>query len=74
MKAKKKPLAVIKGADVGVELDGGLEIVSVEEPGKREGGKKVESVDEVSLNIVASRARGFSLKNCSTDSSIACLL
>lgn len=49
MKAKKKKLDVIKGADTGVALEGGLEVLEVREPAKREGGKKVESVDEVRL-------------------------
>ncbi len=49
MKAKKKPLAVWKKDKelAGLDLDPRLEVLEVTEPAKREGGKKVESVDEV---------------------------
>ena len=51
MKAKKKPLAVWKKDKelAGLDLDPRLEVLEVSEPAKREGGKKVESVDEVGL-------------------------
>ncbi|KAI9002166.1 hypothetical protein DFJ74DRAFT_696922 [Hyaloraphidium curvatum] len=49
MKAKKKPLAVWKKDKelAGLDLDPRLEVIEVSEPSKREGGKKVESVDEL---------------------------
>lgn len=47
MKAKKKPIAVKKPADLGVDVSPRIEILSVEDPPTREAGTKVESVDEL---------------------------
>jgi electron transfer flavoprotein beta subunit len=49
MKAKKKPLKTIDGMadEWQTLLKPRLHILEVNEPKKREGGKKVESVDEV---------------------------
>ncbi|KAF9927348.1 hypothetical protein FBU30_003305 [Linnemannia zychae] len=47
MKAKKKPLAKFAAADLGVDVKPRLEILKVAEPPKRQGGKLVESVDEL---------------------------
>jgi len=47
MKAKKKPLEEITPEDLGVDISPRLEIVKVAEPPVRQGGGKVESVDEL---------------------------
>ena len=47
MKAKKKPLEEITPDDLGVDVSPRLEIVKVSEPPVRQGGGKVESVDEL---------------------------
>ncbi|ODV90363.1 hypothetical protein CANCADRAFT_31354 [Tortispora caseinolytica NRRL Y-17796] len=47
MKAKKKPLKTVKPADLGVDIAGRLETVSVSEPPPRPAGIKVNSVDEL---------------------------
>ncbi|KAL9932797.1 hypothetical protein V8E36_008496 [Tilletia maclaganii] len=49
MKAKKKPFKKVSLADLGLEADVKLrlETLKVEEPPKRQGGAKVESVDEL---------------------------
>lgn len=47
MKAKQKPLAVMKPDELGVEIAPRLKVLSVEEPAKRQGGVKVASVDEL---------------------------
>lgn len=47
MKAKKKPLDVIKPEDVGVDYTPRLSVVSVKEPEERVGGGKVADVDEL---------------------------
>jgi electron transfer flavoprotein beta subunit len=47
MKARKKPLEELKLADLGVDANPRLKIVSVEEPPVRKGGVKVESVAEL---------------------------
>ncbi|WMS41155.1 electron transfer flavoprotein subunit beta/FixA family protein [Acuticoccus sp. MNP-M23] len=47
MKAKKKPLAEKTPADYGVEPRRRLEILKTEEPGARQAGVKVASVDEL---------------------------
>ncbi|MBI1732802.1 MAG: electron transfer flavoprotein subunit beta/FixA family protein [Gammaproteobacteria bacterium] len=47
MKAKKKPLDVIKAADLGVDLTSRLKVLKVEEPPARGGGIKVASVQEL---------------------------
>ncbi|KAF9013605.1 hypothetical protein BGZ52_006876 [Haplosporangium bisporale] len=47
MKAKKKPLEKIAVASLGVDVKPRLEILKVAEPAKRQGGKIVESVDDL---------------------------
>jgi electron transfer flavoprotein beta subunit len=47
MKAKKKPIDKISPADLGVDMTPRLKTLSVVEPSKREGGVKVESVEEL---------------------------
>ncbi|GIY66127.1 electron transfer flavoprotein subunit beta [Caerostris darwini] len=47
MKAKKKPIAVKKPSDLGVDISPRIEVISVEDPPTREAGTKVESVDEL---------------------------
>jgi electron transfer flavoprotein beta subunit len=45
MKAKSKPLVTKTAADLGVDITPRLKVVKVTEPAKRQGGRKVESVD-----------------------------
>ncbi|WWC66885.1 uncharacterized protein I206_100792 [Kwoniella pini CBS 10737] len=47
MKAKKKKIETIKPEDLGLDFTPRLETISVSEPAKRQGGGKVESVDEL---------------------------
>ncbi len=47
MKAKKKPIDKMSPADLGVDMTPRLKTLSVVEPLKREGGVKVESVEEL---------------------------
>ncbi|KAG8811452.1 hypothetical protein FRC18_003506 [Serendipita sp. 400] len=47
MKAKKKPIEKLTAEELGVDLKPRLETVKVTEPPKRQGGAKVESVDEL---------------------------
>ncbi|KAJ3163975.1 hypothetical protein HDU88_006144 [Geranomyces variabilis] len=47
MKAKKKKVDKFTPADLKVDIKGSIETVKIEEPAKRSGGKKVESVDEL---------------------------
>ena len=47
MKAKKKPLEVLKPADLGLDLSPRLKTLKVSEPPKRQAGVKVESVGEL---------------------------
>jgi len=47
MKAKKKPIAVKKPSDLGVDISPRIDIISVEDPPTREAGAKVESVEEL---------------------------
>jgi electron transfer flavoprotein beta subunit len=47
MKAKKKPIDTMSPADLGVDMTPRLKTLSVVEPSKREGGVKVESVEEL---------------------------
>jgi electron transfer flavoprotein beta subunit len=47
MKAKKKPLDVIKPDELGVDLTPSIEVLEVEPPAERKAGIKVESVDEL---------------------------
>jgi electron transfer flavoprotein beta subunit len=47
MKAKKKPIDTTSLADLGVEAAPGLKVTNTAPPPERQGGKKVESVDEL---------------------------
>ncbi|KAI9341486.1 hypothetical protein BDR26DRAFT_860503 [Obelidium mucronatum] len=47
MKAKKKPIEKTSPKELGVDFTGKLVTLTVEEPAKRAGGVKVESVDEL---------------------------
>lgn len=47
MKAKKKPIDKKSPADLGVDITPRIEVLSVEEPAKREAGAKVKDVDEL---------------------------
>lgn len=47
MKAKKKPLDVLKPADLGIELPEGVKVLKVVEPPKRSAGIKVADVAEL---------------------------
>ncbi len=47
MKAKKKPLEVLKPADLGVDVTARLKILKVVEPGKRKAGVMVKDVAEL---------------------------
>ena len=47
MKARKKPIDVLKPADLGVDVTPRLKILKVVEPPKRQAGKKVASVAEL---------------------------
>uniref|UniRef100_A0A7S4UWB0 Electron transfer flavoprotein subunit beta n=1 Tax=Alexandrium monilatum TaxID=311494 RepID=A0A7S4UWB0_9DINO len=47
MKAKKKPMEVIDASSLGVDMAPRLQVLKVQEPPARAGGKKVESVDEL---------------------------
>lgn len=47
MKAKKKKIANVKPADLGVDLTSRIEIVRVDDPPQRQSGVKVETVDDL---------------------------
>ncbi len=47
MAAKKKPLAIVEPASLGVDLSPRMQILKVSEPPKRKGGIKVKTVDEL---------------------------
>jgi len=47
MKAKKKKIANVKPADLGVDITSRLEVVRVDEPPQRLAGVKVETVDDL---------------------------
>jgi electron transfer flavoprotein beta subunit len=47
MKARKKPIATMKPADLGVDVTPRLTVLKVEEPAKRKAGQKVGSVAEL---------------------------
>ena len=47
MKAKKKPLDIMKPEDLGVDMSPTVEVLKVEAPAEREAGVKVESVEEL---------------------------
>ncbi|KAJ3284763.1 hypothetical protein HK104_009795 [Borealophlyctis nickersoniae] len=53
MKARKKPLTKLSPKDLGVDVTPTIETVKVEEPPKRVGGAKVESVDELVAKLKA---------------------
>jgi electron transfer flavoprotein beta subunit len=56
MKAKKKKMEVIEADSLGVDLAPRLEVLKVEEPPPRAGGKKVEDVDDL-LNKLKNEAK-----------------
>jgi len=56
MKAKKKPLEVIPVDSLGIDVKPHLKTLLVEEPPKRAGGIKVESVDDLAAKL---KAKGF---------------
>jgi electron transfer flavoprotein beta subunit len=47
MKARKKELKEIPLAELGVDTAARLKVVKMEAPSKRQGGRKVESVQEL---------------------------
>jgi electron transfer flavoprotein beta subunit len=47
MKARKKPIETVKPGDLGVDVTPRLTVLKVEEPPKRQAGKKVGSVQEL---------------------------
>ncbi|TMP30135.1 electron transfer flavoprotein subunit beta [Pseudoalteromonas rubra] len=59
MKAKRKPLDVIAGDSLGVDLAPRVELIRVEEPAKREAGIMVESVEEL-VNKLKTEAKVIS--------------
>lgn len=46
-KAKKKKIANVKAADLGVNLTSRLEVLKVEDPPQRQAGMKVETVEDL---------------------------
>lgn len=46
-KAKKKKIANMKPADLGLDLTSRLEVLRVDEPPQRQAGMKVETVDDL---------------------------
>jgi len=58
MKAKKKPIEKLSASDLGVDLTPRLETLKVEEPPKRVGGGKVESVDELIAKLTEAGITG----------------
>lgn len=51
MKAKQKPLQTISGESLGIDTTPRLTVLKVREPQARQGGKKVESVQELANHI-----------------------
>merc|ERR1712187_288649 len=47
MKAKKKKMDVMDAASMGVDIEPRLQVLKVEEPPARAGGKKVDDVDDL---------------------------
>jgi electron transfer flavoprotein beta subunit len=47
MKAKQKPLTILKAADLGVDLNSRIKVLDISEPPKRSAGIKVASVAEL---------------------------
>jgi len=56
MKARKKPLEEIDGASLGVDLEPRRTIKSLTPPPERQGGRTVESVDEL-INLLQTEAK-----------------
>jgi len=56
MKAKKKPLDVKTPSDLGVDVTPRLQVLTVEEPPVRQGGGKVESVEQLVSKL---KEKGF---------------
>jgi electron transfer flavoprotein beta subunit len=56
MKAKKKPIDVVTPAALGVDPSPRLKVLKVEEPAKRQGGRKVGSVAEL-VELLKNEAR-----------------
>lgn len=46
-KAKKKKIANVKPADLGVDLTSRLEVLRVDDPPQRQAGMKVETVEDL---------------------------
>lgn len=51
MKAKQKPLQTIDGSSLGIDTAPRLQVLKVKEPQARQGGKKVETVQELANHI-----------------------
>ncbi|XP_006791784.1 electron transfer flavoprotein subunit beta isoform X2 [Neolamprologus brichardi] len=51
MKAKKKKIATVKPADLGVDVTSRLEVLKVEEPPQRQAGMKVETVEDLVVKL-----------------------
>lgn len=51
MKAKKKKIATVKPADLGVDVTSRLEVLKVEEPPQRQAGMKVETVADLVVKL-----------------------
>merc|ERR1712060_444615 len=47
MKAKKKKMDVMEAASLGVDIEPRLQVIKVEDPPTRAGGKTVEDVDDL---------------------------
>jgi electron transfer flavoprotein beta subunit len=56
MKAKKKPIATTTPEALGVDVTPHLVVLKVEEPAKRQGGRKVGSVEEL-VEMLKTEAR-----------------
>ena len=56
MKARKKPLEEIDGASLGVDLEPRITIKSIAPPPERQGGRTVESVDEL-ISVLQTEAK-----------------
>lgn len=50
-KAKKKKIATVKPADLGVDLTSRLEVLKVDEPPQRQAGMKVETVEDLVVKL-----------------------
>ncbi|KAK9961541.1 hypothetical protein ABG768_009324 [Culter alburnus] len=51
MKAKKKKIANVKPADLGVDVTSRLEVLKVDEPPQRQAGVKVETVEDLVVKL-----------------------